>query len=98
MNNLYLWTMRNAARILFGLAAFLFVVGLGQALVRLGQTTGDVSTDGAPVPFGERSLNLLMVLAGTLSAASSAVLPLAAAAALHRWDRQAKSRKERSVD
>lgn len=97
MNNFYLWTMRNAARILFGLAAFLFLVGLCQALVRFGQTAGGVSIDGAPIPVSEKSLNLLMVLSGALTAASSAVLPLAAAAALHRWDRQARSREDRDV-
>lgn len=95
MNNFYEWTMRSAARILFWLAAFIFLFGLGQALFRLGHTTGDVSFDGTPVPISERSFNLFMVLAGTLNAATSAVWPLAAAAALHRWDRQAKNGDKR---
>jgi len=88
MNNFYGWAMRNAAPILFGLAGFIFLVGLAQALVELGRSAGDVSFDGTPVPVSERSLTLLMVLAGALRAATSAVLPFAAAAALHRWDRQ----------
>lgn len=91
MDNFYEWTMRNAARILFGVAVFIFLVGLAQALVELGHTPTDVAFDGTLVPVSERSINLLMVVAGILRAASSAVLPLAAAAALHRWDRHSKT-------
>jgi hypothetical protein len=94
MDKLFAWTMRNASKILFVIAIFVFVVGLGQAIVELRGAAADVSIDGAPV--GQRSFGLLMAVVGVIRAASSAVWPLAAAAALDRWDHRAAAREARS--
>src|ERR1700759_1744178 len=90
MNKLYPWTMRYASQILFVLAAVIFFAGIGQAFVELGNGAGDVTVDGAPA--GQRAFGLLMAIPGVLRAGTSTVLPLVAAAALERWDRQAKGR------
>ena len=94
MNKIYSWAMRNSSPILFGLAAFLFVVGIGQVLAefRDAVVASNVSTvEGVPV--SQRAMNLLMALSGFLRAGSSAVWPLAAAAALYRWDRYQQTDK-----
>ena len=87
MDKLFAWRMRTASKILFVIAIFVFVVGLEQAIVELRGAADDVSIDGAPV--GQRSYGLLMAVVGVIRAASSAAWPLAAAAALHRWDHRA---------
>jgi hypothetical protein len=91
MGNLYSWTMRNSAQILFGLALFIFVIGLGQAFAELRNAASQASLDGMPgMPVSQGAVGLLMAISGIVRAATSAVLPLAAAAALYRWDRHAK--------
>lgn len=93
MNELYSWAMRNSAPILFGVAAVTLVIGIGQALVGFGSTVGNVTLNGEPV--GQGAYQWLMFLEGTLRSATSAALPLAAAAALYRWDRRAITNDER---
>jgi hypothetical protein len=94
MENIFSWTMRNASKILFVIAIFVFVVGLGQAIVQLRGAAADVSIGGAPA--GQRSFGLLMTVVGAIHAASSAVWPLAAAAALNRWDHRVDACETRS--
>lgn len=96
MGNLYSWTMRNSAQILFGLAVFIFIIGLGQAFAELRNAASEASFDGMPgMPVSQGAYGLLLAISGTVHAATSAVLPLAAAAALHRWDRRTKANEER---
>lgn len=96
MGNLYSWTMRNSAQILFGLALFIFVIGLGQVFAELRNAASEATLDGMPgMPVKQGAVGLLMAISGIVRAATSAVWPLAAAAALHRWDRHAKANEER---
>jgi hypothetical protein len=94
MDRLFPWAMRNASKILFVIAIFVFVVGLGQSIVELRGAASDASMDGPPV--GQRSFGLLMAVVGVIRAASSAVWPLAAAAALYRWDHRTDGHEPRN--
>jgi hypothetical protein len=87
MKQTYRWAMQNAAPTLFVIAAVLFLIGVGQALLSLKNTVGEAVFVGQPV--GQGVAQWLMFLTGTFTAISSAVLPFAAAAALYRWDRHA---------
>jgi len=85
MKQTYRWAMQNAAPALFVVAAVLFLIGLGQALLGLKNTLGEAVFVGQPVSQGVAQW--LLFLSGTFTAISSAVIPFAAAAALYRWDR-----------
>ena len=85
MKQTYRWAMRNAAPTLFVVAAVLFLIGVGQALLSLKNTVGQSVFAGQPVSQG--GTQWLMFVSGAFAAISSAVLPFAAAAALYRWDR-----------
>jgi len=87
MKPIYRWAMQKAAPTLFVVAAVLFLIGLGQALLSLKNTVGEAVFVGQPI--GQGAAQWLMFLTGTFAAISSAVFPFAAAAALYRWDRYA---------
>lgn len=91
MNKLYSWAMRNSGQILFGLAVLIFAIGVWKAFIDLRGSAVDTSIEGAPV--SQRGFGLWMAVAGMLNAANLAVWPLAAAAALYRWDRHSKIRE-----
>ena len=85
MKRIFQWAMRDAAPVLFTVAAVLFLIGFGQALLSFQNAVGEAMFAGQPVSQGISQW--LLFLTGTFTAISSAVLPFAAAAALYRWDR-----------
>ena len=85
MKQTYEWAMRNGAPVLFAVAAVLFLIGVGQALLSLKNAVGEVALMGQPVSQGV--VQWLLFLTGTFAAIGSAVFPFAAALAIYRWDR-----------
>ena len=52
MKQTYRWAMQNAAPALFVVAAVLFLIGLGQALLGLKNTLGEAVFVGQPISQG----------------------------------------------
>jgi len=87
MRSIYLWAMRNGSPILFAVAAILFLVGFGQALIGMRNTVGDGIIAGESL--GQAGMQWIMFLSGTLAAFGSAAIPFFGALVIHRWDRTA---------
>ena len=88
MKRIYLWAMRNGAPVLFALSFVLFLIGFGQMLASVNTSMGQTFVNGQPVTEG--AMNWLLLLTGTFSALSAAVLPFAVALAIYRWDSLAR--------
>ncbi|GAA4009034.1 hypothetical protein GCM10022280_02290 [Sphingomonas swuensis] len=72
---------------LFIVSFVIFLIGFGQALLALKNTSGNSGLVMGE-PISERVEHLLLFVTGTFAALTSAALPFMGAVAIERWDRR----------